>query len=143
MRQTQDGPWHLYDVLLAAQGYGWDMMRDWADYMAEADLGNISQVRSFSAGTEDLDVTESYLAHGGRCLETPELEEENGGLSVGGLSKTLKAPMKIVWYNQTRVLRFISPVGDETLIRRYAETVIRRTFGTADAMKLAKDLPAE
>ena len=38
------GPWHQYDVLLAARGYGWDMMKDWADYMSGADLEHISQV---------------------------------------------------------------------------------------------------
>ena len=27
-------PWHQYDVLLAAKGYGWEMMIDWADYMS-------------------------------------------------------------------------------------------------------------
>ena len=41
-------------------------------------------------------------------------------------------------YNQTRVLRFFVQSDDETLVRRYAETVIRASFGTEDAMKLAK-----
>ena len=44
MKHIQAGPWHQYDVLFAAQGYGWDMMIDWADYMTESDLEHISQV---------------------------------------------------------------------------------------------------
>ena len=42
-------PWHQYDVLLAAQGYGWDYIIDWANYMATTDLEQISQVTVSSA----------------------------------------------------------------------------------------------
>lgn len=142
MRHSSEGPWIFYDIMLDVRGYGWETMLDWADYLAQADIDDISQVLSFSnASPDDLDVTESFHAHGCKCLETPELESENGGLSIGGMSRTLGAPMKIVWYNQTNIMRFITIVGDEILIRKYVETVIRRTFGTDDAMKLALDLP--
>jgi hypothetical protein len=46
-----------------------------------------------------------------------------------------------VWYNQTRVLRLFTHINDETLVTKYVETIIRRTFGTKDAMKLAKPVP--
>ena len=62
-------------------------------------------------------------------------------LAIGGISRTLMMPVKIVWFNQTRVLRFFTPVDDEILLTKYIETVIRRTFGTKDAMKLAKPVP--
>ena len=138
------GAWHQYDVLLAARGYGWDAMLDWADYMAAADLSQISQVITSAPDAPDRDVTSSYLAHGGSCRTTPELQTENSILSVAGMSRTLGgAPMKIVWYNQTRVLRLFTTVGDESLILRYVETVARRTFGTSDAMKRGRPLPAE
>ncbi len=133
--------WQQYDILLAAQGYGWETMLGWADYMAEADLDNISQVTVSSIGADETDITESYHNHNDCCKETPELEPENSVLSIAGISRTLMAPMKIVWFNQTRVLRFFTLVDDDLLIRKYVETVIRRTFGTDDAMKLAKDLP--
>ena len=130
IKHIQSGPWHQYDVLLAAQGYGWDYMISSADYMAAADLENISQVTSGFIDSEDTDITE-------------ELKNEAASLSVAGISKTLKAPMKIVWFNQTQVLRFFTIVDDETLIKKYIETVIRRTFGTNDAMKLAKPIPKQ
>ena len=134
-------PWHRYDVLLAARGYSWDYMLDSADYIAEADLDNVSQVITFSLGMgKEHDVTASYHEHNGKCTETPELKAENGGLSVAGISRTLKAPMKTVWFNQTQVLRFYTLIDDELTIRKYAETLIRHSFGTEDAMKLGKDL---
>lgn len=141
MKSISAGLWQQYDVLLAARGYGWDMMKDWADYMAEADLEHISQVTTGSLGIQEQDITQSYLRHGGRCAQTPELCAEMGVLSIAGISKTLKAPMKIVWINQTQVLRFFTLVNDELQMRKYVETTIRRTFGTRDAMKLGKPIP--
>ena len=43
----------------------------------------------------------------------------------------------LLFYNQTRGLRLFTPINDETLVRKYVETLLRRTFGTPDAMKLA------
>ncbi|MBQ4473020.1 MAG: hypothetical protein II930_01865 [Lachnospiraceae bacterium] len=141
MNHLVQGPWHQYDILLAARGYGWEMMLDWADYMAGADLEQISQVTAGMMGMAASDFTESYHSHGDRCKATPELQTEMAVLSIAGGSRELAAPMKIVWFNQTRVLRFFTLSDDEALLRRYAETVIRRTFGTKDAMKLGKPLP--
>ncbi len=137
------GPWHQYDILLAARGYGWDMMKDWADYMAASDLENISQVTAGSLGLPEKDIAESYHKNGGRCKQTPELDAEAGMLSIAGISRTLKAPMKIVWINQTRVLRLFTLIDDESLIGKYAETMVRRTFGTENAMKPGKPIPKE
>lgn len=141
MKHISAGPWHQYDVLLAARGYGWDMMKDWADYMAEADLEHISQVTAGSLGTQEKDFTASYSDNGEKCKNTPELNIEMGTLSVAGMSKTLKAPMKIVWINQTQVLRFFTWADDDLLVKKYIETMIRRTFGTENAMKLGKPIP--
>lgn len=130
--------WQQYDILLDAQGYGWADMIKWADYMTEADLKNISEV------TVDKDnITESYRSNCGKCSQTPELNTECRNLSVAGISDVLRMPMKIVWYNQTRMLRFFTLINDEMLIKKYAETVVRRNFGTADAMKPGKPIPQD
>ena len=141
MKHIPAGPWHQYDVLLAARGYGWDMMKAWADYMSEADLEHISQVTVSSLGVEATDITGSYLGNGGKCKSTPELDAERSVLSVAGMSKALKAPMKIVWFNQTQALRFFTLSADELLVRKYVETMIRRSFNTENAMKLGKPIP--
>ena len=90
-----------------------------ADYMAAADLENISQVTSGFIDSEDTDITELYKKSNCKCSETEELKNEAASLSVAGI------------------------VDDETLIKKYIETVIRRTFGTNDAMKLAKPIPKQ
>lgn len=132
--------WQQYDVVLDARGYGWDMMKDWADYMAEADLEHISEVMAGTLGAQKKNVTDSYASHGSKCKQTPELETEQGFLSIAGTSKVLGAPMKIVWINQTNTLRFFTLDKSDFRMLKYIETMVRRTFGTADAVKLGKPL---
>lgn len=137
-------PWHQYDILFAARAYGWNTMIDWADYMTQADLDHISQLTTaFVAGAGEKDITASYLKNGGKCAQTPELKTEMGVLSIAGVSKKLKAPLKIIWVNQTRILKLFTLIDDELLIKKYIETMARRTFGTDDEMKLGKPLPEE
>ena len=155
--------WQQYDILLASQKYGWDTMVDLAAYLETSDIDSIDSLR-----VADMpDVNSVELAHVYNQSKVglknfDKLAEERGTLSMSGHSRTLKGPVKIVWFNQTRVLsiaghsralhdsvklvwfnqtrglRLFTPINDETLVRRYIETVIRRTFGTNDAMKLAR-----
>ena len=134
--------WHQYDVLLDAQNYGWEDMKDWADYMADEDLENISEVTVGIIGLSETNIEESYRLHGRSLRQIPELQEEHGTLSIAGVSKTLAVPVKIIWFNQTRSLRFFTLIDDTLLMKKYAETVVRRSFNTENAMKLGKPLPA-
>lgn len=137
------GKWHQYDVILAARKYGWQTMISWSDYMAQADIENISEVTTGNFVTSDQDITTSYFKNGCKCSETPELKTEKGMLSIAGVSKTIKSPIKIIWINQTKSLRFLTIIDNDLLISKYIETTIRRTFDTEDAMKLGKPLPEQ
>ena len=136
------GAWQQYDVLLAARGYGWQMMVDWAAYMKAADLDAISTVTvAEMANLPETELIGDYRQCGGGLKAFDKLSAEKGQLAIGGISRALRAPVKIVWFNQSRVLRVFTLIDDEPLVTRYIETVIRRTFGTKDAMKLAKPVP--
>lgn len=138
MRHTK-GPWQKYDVLLDARGYGWDYMVDSAAYMASADLDAVSTLTvAEMANMPETECIEAYKNAGGSIRALQPLAAEKGQLAIGGISRTLKVPVKIVWFNQTNVLRVFTWVEDETLMTRYIETMVRRTFGTKDAMKLAR-----
>lgn len=143
MRHVANQPWHQYDVLLAVGGYGWDYMIAQEDYIASADLSDISQVTTSVAMGDDEDITASFHRNGGKLSAMPEVRAEGSSLSVAGVSKVLKAPLKIVLFNQTRVLRFFTVVDDELLVRKYAESFIRRNFGTKDEMKLGTPVPEQ
>lgn len=140
IRHCSQEAWHQYDVLLAARGYGWKGMVDWASYMSKADLMNISTITYSSLpGSKEIECIESFRQNENDFFKMQELKDEQSSLAVGRESKTLKVPIKIVWFNQTRTLRFFTLfLDDEKLMERYIETMIRRTFLTADAMKLAK-----
>ena len=130
--------WQQYDFLLAARPYCWEYMVEWADYMETADFDDIDSMTVGAPGENDLELAHVYNQNKVGLKNFERLKKEMGSLSIAGHSRTLNDSVKIVWYNQTRVLRVFTLVNDETLITKYVETFIRRTFGTPDAMKLAK-----
>ena len=136
--------WQQYDILLAAQHYDWYTMVDWASYMESADINNIeSVVVADSANATGIELAHEYNQNKMGLKNFENLKEERGRLSIYGHSRTLNSSVQIVWFNQTRVLRIITQINDEMLITKYVETLIRRTFGTKDAMKLAKPVPLQ
>ena len=137
MHHTVSGAWQQYDILLDALGYGWDTMLSWADALIHTDL-HVETVTVGDMGMGEREFIAQVRQNGGSLTATPELAEERGILGVGGFSETLRMPVKLVWFNQTRVFRIFALVDDDALMTRYAETAIRRSFGTPDAMKLAK-----
>ena len=140
---TTAGPWQQYDYLLASRPYGWGYMVDQADYMAEADLQDVGTVTvAEMANMQETELIESFRSCGNRISDMQELKTERGQLAVGGMSRVLGfCPVKIVWFNQTNVFRIFTIPDNDEMMLRYAETVIRRTFGTPDAMKKAKPVP--
>lgn len=133
--------WQQYDVLLAARPYCWETMVDWANYMETADFDILDSLKIGAPGENDLELAHVYNQNKVGLKNFERLKEEQGSLSIAGHSRTLNDSVKIVWFNQTRVLRVFTLINDETLITKYVETLIRRTFGTKDAMKLAKPVP--
>ena len=134
------GPWQQYDFLLAAQPYGWEYMVDTAAYMESADLDGISTVTTAEmANMPETELIDQFRESKVNLKDFKILSVEKGQLGVGGISRVLRAPAKIVWFNQTRVMRLFTPLDDEILVSKYIETVIRRTFGRKDAMKMAKN----
>ena len=135
MRHFVNGPWHQYDILIDARIYGWNHMVEWADYVAKADISKLDEVTVGDVGAVSRKLTAEYK-EAGSIAGMKTLANEAGVLSIAGFSKVLEAPIKIVWFNQTNILRFFTPLGDAVSIVKYAETVIRRLFNTPDAMKI-------
>ena len=109
--------------------------------MGTVDLENISEVIVGELGVSTNNITESFIKNGYKLSSLPEVSTEQGMLSVAGLSNALKAPTKIVWFNQTRVLRIFTLINDEFIIKKYSESIARWNFGTENAMKIGKPIP--
>ncbi|MBO7450342.1 MAG: hypothetical protein J6U54_08210 [Clostridiales bacterium] len=134
------GPWHQYEILIDARIYGWDHMIDWAEYMAGADIDPVDQVTASHLGEDTRDLSSEYKeTKSFKAMES--LKEEMGNLSIAGTSKILNGPLKIVFFNQTRMLRLFSMIDDDLLMKKYAETMIRRNFGKPGEMMLGKPSP--
>ena len=131
--------WQQYDILLATQPYGWDTMVEWAAYMESADIDKIDSIIVGDLNVDNgIELAHVYNQNKVGLKNYERLKEECGMLSIAGHSRALNDSIKIVWTNQTRVLRLFTHINDEPLITKYVETLIRRTFGTKDSMKLAK-----
>jgi len=110
--------------------------------MESADLDNISTITtSEMANMPETEFIDDYRKTDGNIKDFKPLHVEAGQLAIGGTSRVLGTPVKIVWFNQSRIMRVFTRIDDELLMRKYVETVIRRSFGTEDAMKLAKPVP--
>ena len=139
VKHLQSGDWHQYDILLAARPYNWDYMVDTAEYISHADLEDISTLTvSLLISSNEHEIIEEYYACGNSVKRIPQLHKEQGSLAIGGISQKLQEPLKIVWFNQTNIIRIFGITDDEMFIRKYAETLVRRTFGTPEEMKLGK-----
>lgn len=137
MKRFECGGWQQYDILLDAKPYGWTFAVDLADYISHAELKNISTLTvSRSPRGAETELLGAYHKCGSEIKQVYELAQEGSSLGIGGISDILGGPLKIVFFNQTNVLRMFAMTTDEELIKRYTETLVRRTFGTADQMKL-------
>lgn len=140
---VQCGVWHQYDILLKTTIYGWEYMLNWADYMAGSDMKQMDRVTISEAGKGDIDITGEFMA-GQRIPELPSVREEHASLGIAGTSNMARGPVKIVWFNQTRMLRIFTATRNDDFILKYVDTMVARSFGTKDQMKLlAKDVRVE
>lgn len=139
---TEARGWHQYTIQLTS-GYNWGYMLSSADYLIATDIVDLQQVEySLVAGAPGVNITSNFKTSKTKLQDYPELQNERGVLSIAGTSRNARIPLKIIWFNQTSIMRFITPgINNEELIRKYAESVIRRNFGTPDAMRMGKPLP--
>ena len=123
-----DTVWQQYDILLATRGYGWDDIIEAADYLASADMDYIDSISTSSPTSPTEELVHAYRQSKGRLKDLSLLAEEKGSLGLAGHSRKFDRSLKIVWYNQTRVLRIFSMFDDAALIREYVETMMQRAF---------------
>lgn len=139
MKHSKAGAFEQYDILIDARIYGWETILIWADYLLKTDIDHLSSMTFVGIpGGEELELIEKYKESGQDILHFDFLNHEGSAFSVAGSSRVLNDMVKIVWFNQTKTLRFFCLTKDETTVRKYLETICRKNFGTPDEMKLAR-----
>ena len=137
------GPWHQYDVLLNVPIYGWEYILNWAEYMVSSDMKQIDQVTVAGIGTEDKNITPEFDSDKG-IKAMPTVADEYAMFGLAGISNMTRGPIKIVWFNQTKMLRFFVATRNADFILKYTDTMVGRTFGTDKQMRLlAKNIKVE
>lgn len=130
----------LYTFRLTSN-YGWDYIRDSVDYLFAQDLEK--QPINISVGTFDTytDITKSYLKGRKTGKASSDWARERGCAKIFGKSKSLKSFVSVIFYNQTQIVKLLLPLENKKIASAYIETLIRRSFGTPDQLKLAKPIP--
>lgn len=116
-----------YDFLLMEQPYNWAYVVDFADYLVKVDFERVDSIQ-VSEGTEadELDLINEFHETAGFVRKMSSLQNEFKTLSMRGLSKALGVPIKIVFTNQTRMVRIFATSDDEVTMARYTDAIVGR-----------------
>ena len=108
----RDDGWVILDYT-ATWKYGYDFMVDALQYFIDNDLRENVQRAACGEGTggEQTECTDSLKAAGCKLRECAETKNECGMLTIAGVSSIMRVPVQLVFFNQTNLVRLISPIG--------------------------------
>lgn len=91
--------------------YGYDFMLDAAQLIIDMDFRDELQRVAVAevAGAEDMEQIDQVRACGNRLRECPSVAEENGVLTISGVSRVMECAVQFMFFNQTRLVRLVSP----------------------------------
>ncbi|MDO4477578.1 MAG: hypothetical protein Q4B73_00885 [Lachnospiraceae bacterium] len=111
--KREDNGWVIVDYA-ATWNYGYDFMLDAAQVLIDTDFKDKVQYVDVAAdvGGDRRDLTKSAAACGNDLRKCPAIARENASLAIAGPSDTMACAFKLIFFNQTRVVRLISPMVD-------------------------------
>lgn len=123
------GDWHKYDIKLNF-GYGWGYILKSAAQLIQKDLLSVDTITAVDAKTREAKgLIDAYNAAGQNLEECKEARTEAGAFAVGGNSSEFKLPTKVIWFNQTQVLRVFTIMEvSEQDVRNYVSKYILLTM---------------
>ena len=136
---SQNGKFSSY-VFRITKGYDWEYICSSVDYLFSSDLDKEHSSIMVLDNGDYTDITKEYLKGIKTGNPPPIWTREHGGVNITGKSKALKNFVSIFLYNQNQYLEFKFSLANEKVATAYIETLIRRSFGTRDQLKLAKPI---
>lgn len=127
----------IHDYIISLDSdYGWNTAVKWADEMAESDIFSVTNLyTSASIGAPKKIMLAEYKANDKSIKSMESLKEEQGVIALKGISRELKAPVMIFWFNQTNIVEIRTFVGDEELMNHYTERFVNHEFWSKDFVK--------
>ncbi len=91
--------------------YGYDFMLDAAQTVIDTDFqDNLQRVAVASlAGANNIEKLDEVAAAGKALRNCPSFQKEQGVLAVSGVSKMMECPVQLMFFNQTDLVRLLSP----------------------------------
>lgn len=137
MNMTKLGNWFMYDVALDARPLGWEQIVMVVDSIAKQDMVKVEKLEAGRMVGSPIDLKDEYEKSNHEIVNMPTLKQEASNLAIAGLSKRAGL-VQVVLFNQTNIIKFMTIQENEDIIRRYAETIARKSFDTPDDMKLGR-----
>ncbi len=108
---SEQNGWIVVDYA-ATWKYGYDFMLDAAQTMIDTDFKDKLQRVAVAqiAGAPDSEKLDGVNAAGGNLRAFADTREENGVLTVSGLSSIMECPIQLSFFNQTNVVRLFCPL---------------------------------
>ncbi len=121
-------------------GYGWEYIRNSVDYLFTQDLEKSTVKLSVGGFDNFTNITQNYLEGKKTGKDSSDWTRERSCAIILGKSKSLHGFVNVFFYNQTQIIKLILPLENKKIATAYIETLIRRSFGTPDQLKLAKPI---
>ncbi len=91
--------------------YSYEFMLDAAQVIIDTDFRDKLQRVAISkvAGGKELEKLDEVKACSNLLRDCPDVKEENGILTISGISQIMECPIQLVLFNQTNIVRLFCP----------------------------------
>lgn len=137
IQMTKLGNWFMYDVLLDARPLGWEQIVIVVNSIAKLDMVHVDKLEVSQMAGTPVNLMDEYEKSGHEIVNMPTLKKEASNIAIAGSSKRAGL-VQVVFFNQTSLIKFMTMEEKEDTIRRYTETIARKSFDTPDDMKLGR-----
>lgn len=137
IQMTKLGNWFMYDVLLDARPLGWEQIVIVVNSIAKLDMVHVDKIEVSQMAGTPVNLMDEYEKSGHEIVNMPTLKKEASNIAIAGSSKRAGL-VQVVFFNQTSLIKFMTMEEKEDTIRRYTETIARKSFDTPDDMKLGR-----
>lgn len=119
--------------------YGYDFMLDAAQVVIDTDFQDKLQRVAVSniVGGKDREMLDEAAAHKNILRDCPEIQEENGTLTISGISRLMECPIQLIFFNQTNVVRLLCPF--KKYFEEHGEHVFDNYMNSIEIMAYCRD----
>ncbi|HBD93560.1 MAG TPA: hypothetical protein DC057_05260 [Spirochaetia bacterium] len=134
----KSGDWVVIDYM-TTWNYGYDFILDASQSIIDNDFKDDLQRVAISmiVGSKDIEIIEEVRNNKMILRNTPSVKEENGTLTISGISQIMECPFQISFFNQTNVVRLFTPI--KQLFENHGEHVFDNYMNSIEIKAYCKN----